>query len=351
MRATIFSCCYRIVRHTLSKVLFFIQRVSNGHTDLESLVEVGDTVLRGIHDSPFKSISFQFPKKSLKKDLFDLAFASPLTFSSFKDDLTLIRIWKELGIGGGVLKTIMPNAQNGNQRPRMQEVTIDGKLGFINALGLPGKGVTSLLETVQDSGLLNELPLGFSVGGNTVSDYLNTVQEIDTWRQKISLDTMYYELNISCPNTDHGRSLADDVVALEGLLKDIREFSNRVIVVKVSPDQTDKTLQTFAEMISSIDKCAINAGNTQFRTRESLGFSEKQFTRPGGGLSGPSLFKRTREMLQLLKSFNVPIISTGGVSTRDDVRTLLNEGATLVGMASQLVKDPYSIPKINKSLV
>ena len=350
VRATLFSFGYRLTRWILSKSLFFIQHLFYGRRDLETLVDIGDKALTQIYASPIRPFLFQFNKLSLKRDLFDLSFASPVTFAAFKDDFTMIKLWREMGIGGGVFKTIMPHAQPGNLRPRMQEARVNNTLGFINALGLPGKGVPAFIENVASSQLLGTIPLGFSIGGNSEKDYLQSLLVIDDWLNSKSMANTYFELNISCPNTDHGRSLSDDVHALETLLKDIRSKTNRILVIKLSPDQSNTQLQLFTEMISCFDRCAINAGNTQFKTREALGLSEKEFTRKGGGLSGPFLFKRTHEMLKLLQPFNVPLISTGGVSDYRDVQTLLQDGATLVGMASQLVKDPYCIPKINAHL-
>lgn len=334
----------------MSKALFFIQSRLFGRRDLETLVIVGDKALDSFYSSPLRPLLFSFSRHSLQRDLFDLHFDSPVTFAAFKDDFTMIKLWRDMGIGGGVFKTIMPHAQPGNMRPRLQEVSIQNTLGFINALGLPGKGVQTFMEYVGTSHLLDSIPLGFSIGGNSESDYLASALYIDRWLTERAITKAYFELNISCPNTDHGRSLSEDVYALERLIREIRVTTDRILVIKVSPDQSNDQLQVFAEMISQMSRCAINAGNTQFRTRESLGFTEREFTRVGGGLSGPSLFKRTVEMLELLKPFNVPIISTGGVSDTRDVITLLQGGSTLVGMASQLVKDPYCIPKINAHL-
>jgi len=350
VRATVFSFMYRCVRLVMTRATFLFQRMTCSNKDLETAVHKGDIALNRLYESPLKPLLFSFSKPSFQRDLFDLTFSSPLTFAAFKDDLTLIKLWASLGIGGGSFKTIMLESRPGNDRPRLQQVETDGTLGFLNALGLPGKGVDHLLGQVEHSGLLGSIPLGFSVGGNTADEYVETFLKIETWRQSQGLSQIYYELNISCPNTDHGRSLMDDHLALEQLVKKMRSQTDRGIVVKVSPDQKDQDLLTISELLKPIHFVAINAGNTQFRKRETFGFTVREFTREGGGFSGPALLPRTKAMIELLQPSGIPLIATGGVSSVQDVDYLLHKGAVLVGMASQLVKDPYSIPRIHQQL-
>ena len=70
----------------------------------------------------------------------------------------------------------------------------------------------------------------------------------------------------------------------------------------------------------------------------------------GGGLSGMSIFNRTIEMVNLFSKFSIPIMATGGISRIEHVQALKKSGASLFGMATSLVLDPYCIPKINRQL-
>ena len=94
----------------------------------------------------------------------------------------------------------------------------------------------------------------------------------------------------------------------------------------------------------------VNAGNTQFRTVESLGLKSGQLPRNGGGLSGVAIFPRTLEMIHVFSDINIKIMATGGVSTVHHVRAVRDAGASLFGMATALIMDPYCIPKINNDL-
>ena len=68
-------------------------------------------------------------------------------------------------------------------------------------------------------------------------------------------------------------------------------------------------------------------------------------------MSGIGLLNTTLKNVELISSnFDLPIIATGGISCYNDVSLALKKGATLVGMASQLVIDPFQIPLINSKL-
>jgi dihydroorotate dehydrogenase len=70
----------------------------------------------------------------------------------------------------------------------------------------------------------------------------------------------------------------------------------------------------------------------------------------GGGFSGPALFDRTLEMVKLFSEFDLPIMATGGISNIHHIDAAKENGASLFGMATALVLDPYCVPKINKRL-
>ena len=79
--------------------------------------------------------------------------------------------------------------------------------------------------------------------------------------------------------------------------------------------------------------------------------SQKTFSRDGGGLSGKYLYKNTLKMVQLISSkYSIPIVATGGVCSYEQVKELLDNGATLTGTATLLVTDPLLVPQINQRL-
>ena len=137
---------------------------------------------------------------------------------------------------------------------------------------------------------------------------------------------------------------------LEYLLLQLRNFLGKVISIKVSADVSNETLLKIGEIASSFDKIIINAGNTKYVSPIEVNVDASNFSMAGGGLSGAPIFRRTLEMVHLFSDFNVPIMATGGISNIDQVNAAKSSGASLFGIATGLVLNPYCIPKINSGL-
>ena len=337
---------YIIIRRVviiLTRVLHFITFQKH---HLETAITIGDSVLSILH--PLLSWTYRYPvyeKNSVK--LFNLQFSSPLTFSSFKYHESTISFWLDLGLGGGCLKTILGEKRIGNKKPRIQELS----KGLINAMGLPGPGIKQFCKDVPKWSIWKKgTPIGISIGGNCVEEYVNNIAFCEETFKPLNYEQYYFELNISCPNTKEGQRITENPELLDELLEKIRHISDVVCCIKVSPDQSNDALVQIAKICKKYDKMVLNCGNTQFRTCQSINLANDSISIGGGGLSGPELFNRTCEMISLLRPYNIPIIATGGVSSEKDVKVLLDLGATLIGLATHLVKDPFSIPKWNQAI-
>ncbi|NBV83785.1 hypothetical protein EBR57_06670, partial [bacterium] len=147
-----------------------------------------------------------------------------------------------------------------------------------------------------------------------------------------------------------GQDMLKNPQILDQLLRTLRSETPAVIGAKLSPDQDNSQLLVFAELVAGHDRTFINVGNTRYRTCEQVGLATNAISIGGGGYSGDGLFPRTLEMVKLLSQSGVPLIATGGISTASQVEALLDHGATLIGMATALVKNPYCVPIINRRL-
>jgi len=351
MRETLFSLAYKTVRKSLLTMFYARNRLQGKLPDLEDAVILGDRYLSKVNLFLGKvAFDFRIPD-GIGVYIHDLYFPSPLTFSSFKGDFEVLEIWLRLGMGGGMLKTVMETAREGNPRPRLQEIVTNGYPGFLNAMGLPGKGVDALLASFSDRSIFHyNRPIGMSIGGNSLEEYQRNFEKVETYMTEQGIANYFYEINISCPNTPEGQQMTQHPEILVDLLKVIRPKSKAVMGIKVSPDQSDAELVSFADIMKAFDRTYINAGNAPFRTCEKVGLDPKAMSIGGGGVSGPALLKRTKEMTELLAPMGVPIMATGGVSTAEDVLYLQEKGATLVSMATAIMKDLYVIPRINREL-
>ena len=349
MRVKLLSSIYVSIRFVLTKCLYLIQFIFLKNKNLEPAVVVGDKILSSF--SIFGKIIYDFKiPKHLEIEIYNLIFPSPIVGASFKSEKNILEMWLRMGIGGLIFKTIMQNPQNGNPEPRLQDVIINGEKGILNSLGLPGPGVEKFITLLKKSKVWNyNRPIGISIGGHDKTEYINNIKLIDESIKEYN-DKYFYELNISCPNTKNGKTITEDLSTLETILQETKKMTNKVISVKVTPDASDQTLKNIGEICSSFDHILINAGNTQYKTPEDVGINPLNFSMPGGGLSGPFLFKRTLEMVSLFSQFQLPIMATGGISSIHHIRQARALGASLFGMATSLVLDPYCIPNMNSKL-
>ena len=349
MRVSLLSFAYRSSRFFITKLVYFFQKLLNNPRDLEPAVKIGDTVLPAF--TVFGKYLYDFKMPSTDAvEFYDLTFPSPLVGSSFKSNTKLLDIWLRMGLGSIIFKTIMKEERSGNKRPRLQDASIDNEKGLLNSLGLPGPGIELFTRELPESKLWEfNRPLGISIGGDTIDEYINNIKQVDTVLKSRSL-SYYYELNISCPNTINGQTICENPDDLDSLMKKTRSIISNPISVKVSPDVSDSILLSIGEVCVSNKKVFINAGNTQYKKSEEVGVNSLEFVMDGGGFSGPGIFNRTLEMVNVLSNFDIPIMATGGISSINDIKLLSNAGASLFGMATSLVLDPYCIPKINSEL-
>ena len=341
--------CYKGIRNVIKIVIFTARKIVLKPKDLEGVVKSGHILLK-LSKPAWPVIRHLSNSNNVNNqvDIYNLTFKNPLTFSAYESNIDLLSFFFELGIGGGCYKTMMTHPRMGNPRPRLQEVMINNQPSLINALGLPGKGAEVTIKTVLASSLLSyQRPIGLSIGGDNSDDYRRTFMIYET-HIKTTIFPFYYEINISCPNTESGQCLADNPEELADVLRELRSKTNRVISVKLSPDQTNEDLLNLADIISQLDMMMINAGNTTYRLCSEIGLSSKAISKGGGGLSGPSLFPRTLEIIRLLNNIKCPVMATGGIHSEASVNACLEAGASLVGMATALVMNPFIIPKILK---
>ncbi len=347
MKAGISSSFYRIGRFIVKNAIYAGQIVLKRRRDLEDVVDTGDRMLEAL---PRWALRFPIPP-GIGVDLRGLHFPSPLTLASFKDNLKVIERWMMLGLGGATIKTVMCEKRKGNERPRIQELS-DG--GFLNAMGLPCPGIDAVitdLEKCLEKGTLfsHNRPIGISIGGSTGEEYKRNFDSLQRLLGRAGRPH-YYEINISCPNTPDGQNLMKNPGLLKEVMSHMRAGTTSFIFVKLSHDMKDEDILIVTDLVKQFEHTGLNLGNTAHRTCEEAGLPREAISIGGGGLSGPSLYVRTLAMTKLVAPTGVPVLSTGGIDSAEKVIELIDNGATLIGMASGVVKDMYCIPLINRAL-
>ena len=349
MRVTYFSFKYKLIRFLAKTIVYAFQLITFQKKDLETVVNIGKASISILLKTPVRFMTQFSVSPKLAVNIYGLKFASPITFAAYEAHLPLLELFFRIGIGGGCIKTMMVEPQKGNKRPRLQQIKIDNQWSLINALGLPGKGINTMSKLLKGSKLFDfNRAIGLSIGGHHCDEYKAALNQYESHFSNNK--NMYYEINISCPNTQEGQDLAHNLDLLKDLLIYARDHTTKVISVKLTPDLNDNQLLEIATLISKFDKMIINIGNTTKRRCEEVGLAKNAISIGAGGLSGPTLFNRTFEMVKLLKPLEVPLIATGGIDSVEKIKQCLDAGASLVGMATTLVMDPFQVINFNKKL-
>src|SRR5438045_7897395 len=134
-------------------------------------------------------------------------------------------------LGGIVVKGLSREPIMGNPPPRLYETAA----GMLNAIGLQNIGARAFVEEKLPKlrAIKNTVVIA-NVFGYTREDYEHTIQILNEGEGIAA-----YELNVSCPNTQHGGiQFGSDPRTLDEVLATAKHFSQRPLIVKLSPNVT-----------------------------------------------------------------------------------------------------------------
>lgn len=266
---------------------------------------------------------------------FGLSFANPLGLAAGMDkDGHALPAWPALGFGHVELGTVTRRAQPGNPRPRMFRLPADRAI--VNRLGFSSEGaevVAARLAAWRARGAWPDVPVGINLGksadvplAEAAGDYLEGLRRLVDHAD-------YLVVNVSSPNTPGLRDL-QDADRLRELLQALREASGAVpLLIKLSPDLTDRALAACAAIADEQGAAGIVAVNTTL-SRAGLRIDPRE----AGGLSGPPLAARARTALRVLRSAtSLPLVSVGGIDSAAEAIRRLEAGADLLQLYTGLV--------------
>lgn len=273
-------------------------------------------------------------KPELGREVFGMHFRNPIGMAAGYDrNGTVYNTLAALGFGFVEIGTVTPRPQQGNPRPRVFNLPEDKAI--LNRIGLASKGFEAVVSNIRKGH--EGVVLGCSIGKNTVTppedaaiDYLrvfrNLYQYID-----------YFSVNVSY-NTTHKQYIPrtrESIMKILEPLFDFRRGQNqyRPILIKISPDLTDEEIDLMTDIMidTPLDGIiATNATTTPFELKS----SQKELRKIGvGAVSGAPLTNRSIEVVRRIHercNGTYPIIGVGGLMTGEDVKRMLEAGATLV---------------------
>jgi len=221
--------------------------------------------------------------------------------------------------GAMLPKTVTPQPRAGNPPPRVAEAPA----GMVNSIGLQNPGLERFLEDLDDYDV--GLPLLVSVAADTVGEFARACERLSGDGRVSAV-----ELNLSCPNVEHGGStfcagpeaVGEVVAACRGALSGkplfVKLTNDGVVVNSLAAEEAGADALT---LINTIPALVVDVHERRVFLR--------------GGLSGPAIKPvALRAVYEASQVVRVPIIGCGGVSSGTDVAEFMLAGATAVQVGS-----------------
>ncbi|PYV56848.1 MAG: dihydroorotate dehydrogenase [Acidobacteria bacterium] len=245
-------------------------------------------------------------------------------------------------LGGFVVKGLSKEPMIGNPPPRLYETAA----GMLNAIGLQNIGARGFVE--EKLPRLREIKNAVviaNVFGYTREDYEHTIEILNTGEGIAA-----YELNVSCPNTQHGGiQFGSDPRLLDELVTSARRFSQRPLIVKLSPNVT--SIGQMAHIAQEAGADAVSLVNTFVAMAIDIKTRTPRIANVSAGLSGPAIKPiAVRMVYEASKSVQIPVIGIGGISTAADVIEFMLAGAAAVQVGTASYWDPRATEKIAAEL-
>jgi dihydroorotate dehydrogenase (NAD+) catalytic subunit len=285
---------------------------------------------------------------SLQIDFCGLTLASPIVLLSgcvgFGEEYTRVEGFSNDDVGAVVLKGTTLEPRLGNPPHRVFETP----MGMLNAIGLQNPGVDNVVDEILPGLDFSETRFMANVCGSTIDDYAAVTKRFDD----SPIDAI--EINISCPNIKEGGVQFGNVPEMSArVVEACRAQTSKPIITKLSPNQTD--IRENARLCIEAGSDGLAVINTMMGMAIDIEKREPVIGNIQGGLSGPAIkpiaLLKVRQVYDVAKQHNVPIIGQGGITSAHDAIEFLLAGATTVGIGTALFYEPLACKTVNAGLL
>jgi dihydroorotate dehydrogenase len=309
----------------------------------ETAHATGTTLLRAAQGTPAETLArdrLRVDDDRLAVTAFGRTFQNPVGVAAgFDKNAELPSMLAALGFGHVEVGGVTAEAQSGNPRPRMFRLREDRAI--INRLGFNNDGADVVGDRLA-SARLPDVPLGLNVGKSkstpledAASDYRYTVERCGD-----AVD--YTVVNVSSPNTPGLRDLQHRD-ALEGILGTLLDADARPLLVKLSPDLSERAVEEALGVVDDLGLDGVIATNTTTSRPPGLRSPHRA---ERGGLSGEPIESRSTEFVATVaRRTDVPVVGVGGVSDAVGAYAKIRAGASLVQLYTALVYEGPTVAR------
>jgi len=274
-----------------------------------------------------------------------LQFRNPLGLAAGYDKNGRgIPVWAALGFGHIEIGSISSDPSAGNPRPRLWRIPEDH--GLVVHYGLPNDGAERVAKRLVDARV--SIPLGVNIVNTNrgaqappvsdeeiAEDYVRSIRCLD-------VHAGYFMLNLSCPNTAHGRGFVSSTSRVRLLLEAVREAAPvKPVFLKVAPFADLRALDTFLEQVDSVAFVRGFGINMPPGKPAPLATSAERLCAMPGGISGRPcqeiMDRAGADLYRRMDRKRYRIIATGGVFDAAGAYCKIRRGASLVQFLTALV--------------
>ncbi len=240
-----------------------------------------------------------------------------------------------MGYGFSVVGTVMKNPRKGNPKPRL--IRLINEKSLLNSLSFPSDGSEVILKRLKRLKNVKDRII-VSVSGLNEDEIIQNIL--------IFKDHCFgFEINISSPNTNDLKKFINPE-SVHSIITKARNVTDDPILIKLPRVEDLEIYENILKVISKFNKTGVVIANTK-------PISDSRLKVGGGGKSGTPLFSDTLKILDYLrpKFKDTVIICSGGVSSFEDAKKLLESGANAIQVYTALIYEgPGIAKKINEQL-
>ena len=331
--------------------------------------KVHDRTLRALawtarHKTACQALSTCFRPAALPVELFGFKFPNPVGLAAGMDkQAAAVPVWEALGFGFSELGGVTRHAQPGNPAPRMFRAPAAQAL--VNRMGFNNPGadtMAALLAEWRACGRWPAHPVGINLGKSKITPMAEAAQDYVYSLRALWLNTDFFVVNVSSPNTPGLRQLQDKA-ALDEILAALQDANDsfakasspprppKPILVKVAPDLSFEALDEILELAGPRRVAGIVAVNTTITRPLANDPVLQGIYAETGGLSGRPLAARSTEVIRHISRQTrgkLPIIGVGGIFNAADAWEKITAGASLIQLYTGLV---FEGPGVIKEIV
>jgi dihydroorotate dehydrogenase (NAD+) catalytic subunit len=245
-------------------------------------------------------------------------------------------------IGGLVVKGLSAQPMAGAPAPRLCETAG----GMVNAVGLQNVGVRAFVAEKLPELRRYRTAIVANVFGRTISDYVEVIQVLEGAEGLAA-----YELNISCPNVEHGGAEfgSDPALIAQVVVAARKASSRRPLWVKMAP--VVGNIRAAARAAEGAGADALTIANTYPALCIDSHTRRSRLGSTTGGLSGAAIKPITlRLVYEASQAVKIPLVGLGGIESAEDAVEYLLAGATAVEVGSAHFVDPRASERIVEGL-